>query len=71
MPEPYRYAMEQRVIVRHPGGREEQGVVAHRRTIMREDLTLKRYTILYDNDQAEPMIPEGWLKPAEQMELIS
>jgi hypothetical protein len=68
----YAFAPEQEVTVeypptpRYPRGRIRNGVIARRSII---DGGERRYTVLFDNDQADTLIPEFWIKPRAQVAL--
>lgn len=73
MSSPYRFKMEQRVIVKEPNGMEYTGVIAHRRQLPGREINgtkLVRYTILDDHDQAHTLIPSTWIRADEQLDLI-
>lgn len=68
----YAYALDQHVTVRYPSGRERDGVIARRGLLPGAEpngRTLKRYAVLFANDQADVLIPEYWIHPIKQMEL--
>lgn len=72
MPE-YKFRHEQEVTVTfpksrwYPRGLEKNGVISARR---HDPPRSPRYTVLFDNDTAETLIPESWIRArASQEEL--
>lgn len=73
MSSPYRFKLDQRVIVKEPNGTEYAGVIAHRRKLPGFDDTgrvLVRYIVLDDADNAHTLIPGYWIRESEQLDLI-
>lgn len=64
----YTYCLDQEVTVhypptpRNPNGRVRHGVIAARRNIARGLNVIQRYTVVFDDDQADTMIPPLWIK---------
>jgi hypothetical protein len=56
---PYKFSLEQEVIVKFPSGKEKDGVISNRR---RDPSKRPRYTVLFDDDSAETLIPEHWIR---------
>jgi hypothetical protein len=68
----YKYSLEQEVTVTYPSGRERDGIVARRSTLPGSEPNghvLKRYAVLFTNDQADVLIPEYWISPLKQRKL--
>jgi hypothetical protein len=74
MPE-YAHCLDQEVTVhypptpRYPRGRVRDGVIARRQNLSRGEQRIHRYTVLFDNDQADTMIPPVWIKLRAQAAL--
>jgi len=67
----YEYPLDSEVTIRYPTGRELDGVVAARKRVRRGHSIINRYTILFDNDMAETMVPPTWIHPRRQRSLLS
>lgn len=66
----YEFPLDSEVTIRHPSGRERDGVVAARKRVRRGSSFINRYTVLLGDDTAETMVPPSWIHPRRQLPLL-
>ena len=64
----WEFPLEAEITVQFPTGIARDGVIAARKKVGPEH-EWNRYTILYDDDTADTMIPPTWIHPRRQRTL--